>query len=178
MNFEKDADRVHDAIEEVYESYVFVGKGKGTKKGCVAMHGSDADLITHLSKAYKDVKAAVAKNNDDNEDLANEMMKAVYLTPDELQKEILKTLMEKLHEAFQSVEDDEEKEDDDAEDESCDCDDESEEDDSRGCISPETTEEKAHRKAFEEFCKSLGNNGDDDLSFDVSGHVHRRKPRG
>lgn len=67
-----------------------------------------------------------------------------------------------------------------AEDESDDSDDEpakfAEESYERCC--PETTEEKAHRKAMEELSKCLRENGFGDFHFSYMGRFDRRKPRG
>ena len=170
MNFKTEADKIHDMVEEVYESYIFVGKGKGTKQGCIAIHGSDVDLISHLSKAFRDVRSGVIEKNGGNEKLADELMKAVYLTPEQLRKELLERMHEMLAEVFEPSEDEEE-EDDDADEEPCDCDDDS-------CEDCDDAEEKAHEKALEALRKAMRDCGDSDLTFDVSGHVRRGKPRG
>ena len=65
---------------------------------------------------------------------------------------------------------------DDAENESCCCDND-DEDDARQRISPETTEERAHRKAIEELLKVLGDTDSSGVSCTIHRHVHRRQPR-
>lgn len=68
-----------------------------------------------------------------------------------------------------NYEDADEEQDDDADEES---------EDGRQCITPETEEEKAHRKALDKFAECLRNSGIADVSFTYMGNAKRRNDRG
>ena len=95
-----------------------------------------------------------------------------------LEVEVDRQMLETIIDLWKAKWREEEVEDDDAEDESEDLDDDSENEDECDHIFPETTEERAHRKALEKLSECLRSNGIADVDFVYRRHAVRRNRRG
>lgn len=107
-------DKIHDMMEESLESYLFVGKVKGMKGGCVAIHGTEADSLVNLKMLWNGVYEEVLNNNDGDKELTDKLMKTVYLSEKELRKEMSEMIRKMIAKATSAPDDDEEDDDDSA----------------------------------------------------------------
>lgn len=105
-------DKIHDMMEESLESYLFVGKVKGMKGGCVAIHGTEADSLANLKMLWNGVYEEVLNKNDGDKELADKLMKVVYLSEKELRKEMSEMIRNMFAKATSASDDDEEDDDD------------------------------------------------------------------